>query len=151
LGLHVLTADEVRSLQFDFISTEQVVEHLPQPREAVLELIKCLAPGGVLKISVPDGGGIKKTLRSWTWREAMTRRNEIMPVQPLEHLNCFNSNSLGQFARGCGLKPVNFPIALAYAYSTDWSTPRAMAKNVLRPIKRFVRRKGCYALFEHGA
>jgi SAM-dependent methyltransferase len=148
LGLLVLANDEVRSQRFDFISTEQVVEHLPQPRESVLELIECLAPGGVLKISVPDGGRIKTTLRSWKWRYAMARRNEIMPVQPLEHLNCFNSDSLSRFALGCGLRPVDFPIALAYAYSTDWSTPRATAKNVLRPLKRFVTRKGCYALFE---
>ena len=115
-----------------------------------MTLKNALADGGILKISVPDGSDIKVVLRSWTWSDALANREKIMPLQPIEHLNCFTPASLSKFADGCGLKPVSLPLGLVYAYSTDWNGTRAIAKNLLRPIKRFVMHKGCYGLFEHG-
>lgn len=147
-GIKVLSAEELPSYSFDFIGTEQVVEHLPYPRQTVAALTDVLASGGVLKISVPDGSDIKSVLRSWNWEGAMVRKGEIMPVHPLEHLNCFTPSSLRKLADGCKLKPVSLPLGLVYAYSTDWSSARAAAKNLLRPIKRFVFHRGCCGLFE---
>ena len=147
-GIKVLATDELPSYRFDFIGTEQVVEHLPFPRQTVMTLKDALANEGVMKISVPDGSDIKSVLRSWTWDDGIANKAKIMPVHPLEHLNCFTPSSLRNFAEGCELKPVSLPLGLVYAYSTDWSSARAAAKNLLRPIKRFVRHKGCYGLFE---
>lgn len=147
-GIKLLPPDELPDNGFDFINTEQVVEHLSFPHETVMSLKNSLADGGILKISVPDGSDIKAVLRSWKWNDAMANREKIMPLQPIEHLNCFTAPSLQKFAEGCGLKPVSLPLGLVYAYSTDWSGTRAIAKNLLRPVKRFVLRKGCYGLFE---
>jgi hypothetical protein len=150
LGIKVVDLAELSGMKFDFICTEQVIEHLNEPREAVLVLRDCLDDAGVLKISVPDGSNVKAVLKSWNWSGALSRKNEIMPVHPLEHLNCFDPRSLRAFAKSCGLKPVSLPFALMLAYSTDWSTAKLAAKNVLRPVKRFVLQDGCYALFRRG-
>lgn len=148
LGIQVLLETEIAHQHFDFINTEQVIEHLVAPRDAVSRLRSCLAPGGLLKVSVPDGSGIESVLRSWKWRAALDRRDDIMPVQPLEHLNCFQPASLRRLGELCNLRDVAIPLSTTYAYSTDWSSARQVARNVLRPIKRFIRKRGCYVLFE---
>lgn len=147
-GIKLLPPDDLPGNSFDFINTEQVLEHLSFPRDTAMTLKNALAAGGILKISVPDGSDIKAVLRSWSWSDALANKDKIMPVHPLEHLNCFTPSSLQKFAAGCGLKPVSLPLNLVYAYSTGWNSPRAVAQNLLRPIKRFVLRKGCYGLFE---
>jgi SAM-dependent methyltransferase len=150
LGIKVVDLADLPGMKFDFICTEQVIEHLNEPREVVLALCACLEGSGILKISVPDGSKAKSVLKSWTWSGALKRKGEIMPVHPLEHLNCFDPRSLRRFAKSCGLKPVSLPLGLMLAYSTDWSTVKLAAKNVLRPVKRFVLQDGCYALFTRG-
>lgn len=147
-GIKVLSVEELSNYSFDFISMEQVVEHLSFPRQTVLAMKNVLASGGIIKISVPDGSDMKSILRSWTWDGAIAHKDKIMAVHPLEHLNCFTPASLQKFAEGCELKPISLPLGLIYAYSTDWSSPRAIAQNLLRPVKRFVLHKGCYGLFE---
>lgn len=147
LGIKVVDLADLPGMRFDFICTEQVIEHLNEPREAVLVLRDCLDAAGILKISVPDGSKTKTVLNAWTWNGALNRKDEIMPVHPLEHLNCFDPRSLRRFAQSCGLKAVRLPFGLMLAYSTDWSTTKLAAKNVLRPVKRFVLQDGCYALF----
>jgi len=147
LGLKLLGLSDLPGLKFDFIYTEQVIEHLTEPRAAVLVLHDCLENAGLLKISVPDGSKTKAVLRSWNWNVALARKEEIMPVHPLEHLNCFDPRSLRRFAQSCGLQTASLPMSLMLEYSTDWSTLKLAAKNVLRPIKRFVLHDGCYALF----
>ena len=54
--------DQLPDNNFDFIGTEQVVEHLSFPRETVMTLKNSLADGGILKISVPDGSDIRAVL-----------------------------------------------------------------------------------------
>lgn len=148
LGIKMLLPEQLPSHRFDFICTEQVIEHVTHPRDMVASLTDLLAQGGLLKISVPDGSGTKAVLRSWKWEGAQARQDDIMPIHPMEHLNCFTPESLNKLAQGCGLKPVSLPLSLVYAYTTDWSSARLAAKNVLRPIKRFVQHRGCYGLFE---
>ena len=147
-GIKVLLAEELHDYCFDFINTEQVVEHLPHPRQTVTALKDVLASGGILKISVPDGSAIKSVLQTWSWVGAINNKTKLSPVHPLEHLNCFTPSSLRKVAEVCDMTPVSVPLGLIYAYSTDWSSARTIGKNLLRPIKRFVLQKGCDGLFE---
>ena len=150
VGLNIVEISDLEHCQFDFINTEQVIEHVAEPRRVVEMLKKHLAPGGVIKLSVPDGKDMTQTLNSWNWADSLARKEEIMPIHPLEHLNCFTSDSLTHMAELCGLKRISVPLITCYAYSTDWSSLKLAAKNILRPIKRFKLNKGCYALFSHG-
>ena len=149
IGLKIIEEQDIVNYEFDFISTEQVIEHLSEPRAAAEMLKKCLAPSGIIKFSVPDGKNLESILRSWNWADSYSRRDIIMPVQPLEHINCFTSDSLLRFANSCGYKRIGLPLSTAYAYSTEWAGLRTIAKNILRPIYRFKLMKGCYALFSH--
>jgi SAM-dependent methyltransferase len=147
IGLKTIETQDIVDYEFDFINTEQVIEHLVDPRAEIEMLKKCLADDGMIKLSVPDGKGVESVLRSWDWKDSFPRRSLVVPFQPLEHLNIFTSDSLLHLANSCGLKRIGLPLSISYAYSTDWSSVRLIAKNILRPIKRFKLMKGCYALF----
>jgi len=150
LGFSILASDELHTNveKFDFINTEQVLEHLANPAEVTASLIRLLKPGGIIKLSVPDGRGIPRRLEHWDWAGANERREVLMPIQPLEHINCFTSDSLNRFAGRFGLKRLGLPIRNALAFPADWSGWRTISKGLLRPIKRHVLKRGCYALYE---
>lgn len=146
-GFEVLDLDALAGRQFAFINTEQAVEHLSNPRPLVEQLRTLMAPGGLIKLSVPDGSRALQTLKCWNWSGACALRDDILPIHPLEHLNCFTPKSLNHFAIQCGLRRERLPLRIAYGFPGDWSNARAAAKNLVRPIKRFVLMEGCYALF----
>jgi hypothetical protein len=85
---------------FHFINAEQVFEHLPDPRRYFDQLASLLAPGGVMRISVPDGSGFERQLSTGTWRPQKDA------AHPLEHVNCFTPTSLRALARGRDIRVV---------------------------------------------
>lgn len=109
-GVRIINFEEISSLQFDFINTEQVFEHLSEPGGTLAYLRQSLAPDGILKISVPDGGDIQQRLNMGNWQAPKTSRYSLNPVAPLEHINCFNRASLLQLAREVSLEPIDFQV-----------------------------------------
>lgn len=129
-GIRVIDYEEISKLRFDFINTEQVFEHLTEPRETLAHLKQSLKVDGILKISVPDGGDIRQRLKKWNWQAPKYTVESLNPVAPLEHLNCFNRDSLSRLARECGLIPIEVPTA------TIQICPRGgiqTVKTILRP------------------
>lgn len=102
IGIEIIDWDEIPKRRFDYINTEQVFEHLIDPRLVIEHLSKALKPGGLLKISVPDGRGARKTLLDFGAASA----KQIMPIAPLEHVNCFDHRSLVKLGEQVGLRPV---------------------------------------------
>jgi len=147
-GFQVAATKDLESNSFDFINTEQVVEHLSNPRVVVQWLCGLLRRDGVLKLSVPDGTGIDAVLAHWDWSNAYEQRERIMPLQPLEHLNCFTSASLNRFAGQFGLERLGVPLRAAYSSLVDLDSAKGLVRAVARPIKRFVFKRGCYGLFQ---
>lgn len=147
LGFSVKQFDQLDGESFDFINTEQVIEHLSDPAATVRALMQRLSPHGILKLSVPDGTGIDRVLGSWEWRLTPANRERIMPIQPLEHLNCFTPESLDHFAAQFSLRRIGVPLRMAYAYPADLSGAGGLLKTIVRPVKRFVLKRGCYALY----
>ena len=145
--IEVIGWDEIPEHQFDFINTEQVFEHLPQPLDTLCHLTKALKVGGLLKISVPNGGDIKRRLRVMDWHARKGTRNSLNPVSPLEHINCFCRAAVIRMAARAGLRRVRFPLRLQYAYSTGWTRAKPALKDILRPIYRDILQKGTYLLF----
>src|SRR5262249_3118040 len=80
--------------RFHFINTEQVLEHVTEPSALVADLASRLRPQGILKISVPSNHGLKATFERLAAGQARVPRDEIMPLQPLEHVNCFTAKGL---------------------------------------------------------
>lgn len=91
--------------RFDCINTDQVIEHVPDPDDVVALLARLLAPGGVLKIAVPNAARELRALRRGKWQPGKGA------LQPLEHVNCFRRRPLDRLARRHGLRPLPFPWA----------------------------------------
>lgn len=101
-GIRVI--DSLDSLErYDYIGCNQALEHVADPHETLARLVAALAPGGLLRLSVPDGRDMERRLREPGWRAAKDA------LHPLEHLNCFTSDTLARLAARVGLRPVPEP------------------------------------------
>lgn len=150
-GIEILDWNRLPSGAFDFINTEQVFEHIAAPLDTLNHLKKSLKQNGLIKISVPDGSVIKRRLKVMDWNAPKGSRNSLNPVAPLEHINCFNRNSIIQMAEIAGMEPVNLPLLTQYQFSTGWYRTKRILKNLLFPVYRNVLRKGTYLFFRHTA
>jgi SAM-dependent methyltransferase len=145
-GVVPVELDAIPSLGVDFINAEQVFEHLAEPREVLRMLARALAPGGILKISVPLARGIDARLSRFDWdpRGSAT----IMPIHPLEHLNAFDAASLAAFAATEGLAPMRIPRRAYLAFfRAPGAVPRGLApfaKALARPLYHRFSRTNLY-------
>jgi SAM-dependent methyltransferase len=95
IGVHsgeISDADFPRE-RFDLITSFQVFEHLLDPRTVLTELVRHLAPGGLLLVEVPNLHDVRER----------RRRGATMDDS---HLFYFNEHSLGGLMRACGLRVV---------------------------------------------
>lgn len=109
-GHDAFILEELPSERFHFVNTEQVVEHLVEPCEVLQQLVDALRPGGLLRISVPNGAGIVDRLEHADWRAPKGSPASLNAVAPLEHLNCFDHGSLRQLGQSVGLEPFHYPL-----------------------------------------
>ncbi|HYJ82992.1 MAG TPA: methyltransferase domain-containing protein [Allosphingosinicella sp.] len=141
-GVRTVTDSEIPGHRFDFINTEQVFEHVPQPLQLLELLAAALAPGGVIKISVPSGERIDRLLEILKEGRFKGDRDTIMPVQPLEHLNCFRRSSIRTMAGLTGLEPVRPGPWHGYAFlryprTIRLSRPKKALKELVRPVYQY--------------
>jgi hypothetical protein len=150
-GVNSITRDEIKRHKFDFINIREVLEHIGQPQETLFYLKNSLKKGGLIKISLPCGQGIKRRLKVMDWKAPKGSRNSLNPVSPLEHINCFNRNTLLKMAKLSGLKPVKMPLRLQYAYKIDWGRPiLPLLKSILKPLyDNFLNYKGTSIFFRN--
>jgi 2-polyprenyl-3-methyl-5-hydroxy-6-metoxy-1,4-benzoquinol methylase len=135
-GIKIIKFDEIPNNKFDFINTEQVFEHIPKPLQTLCHLKTALKPNGILKISVPPGNDIQRLLKIMDWTAPKGSKNSLNPVAPLEHINCFRRSSIIKMASEAGMEEVSIPMQLQYSYTTSWTNPKKIIKNLLRPIYR---------------
>jgi 2-polyprenyl-3-methyl-5-hydroxy-6-metoxy-1,4-benzoquinol methylase len=143
-GIEAIPWDEIPHHAADFINTEQVFEHLPDPLETLRHLKKGLRPGGILKISVPTANDMKRRLGVMDWHAPRESRNSLNPVAPLEHINCFNRSSLLKMAEVAGMEEIFIPTRVQYRRSTNWQGAKQIVKNFLLPIYRNVLKRQNY-------
>lgn len=143
-GIKVIMWDEIPQHRFDFINTEQVFEHIPDPLRTLLHLRTALKTNGILKISVPGANDINRQLKIMDWRAPRGSRNSLNPVAPLEHINCFRRTSLLKMASEAQMEEVFIPLTVQYRHITNWSGPKRIAKSILLPIYRNLLKKQNY-------
>ncbi|HYW17485.1 MAG TPA: methyltransferase domain-containing protein [Allosphingosinicella sp.] len=137
-GVRTLGDEEISGHRFDFVNTEQVFEHVPNPAGLLEKLVSALAPGGVIKISVPSGERIDGLLAKLNGGDYEGDRDTIVPVQPLEHLNCFRRSSIQALAERFGLEIVQPGPWHGYAFLRHRGTirpsrPKKALKELVRP------------------
>lgn len=108
-GTKVISWQEIPDHKFDLIYAYTVFEHLAEPLETLTYLKQALKPGGLVYITVPDGWDIKRRLDAWDWKAPKGSKNSLMPVNPLQHINCFTHDALVQMANIAGLSLVTIP------------------------------------------
>ena len=128
-GITVLSADELPAGEFDFINCNQVLEHLSDPLEVLQKLTRALKPDGLIHLNVPDCRKPKRELR----KGRITPRL-IKAMDPLQHINGFDHDSLLRLAARVGLKPVSLPLWISYACNASWLPPRKLFWYLWRPF-----------------
>lgn len=146
-GIEALAWEEIPNRAFDLINTDQVFEHIPDPLVALRHLVRALKPGGLVKLSVPDGTTILERLKAMDWEAPVTSPNSLHAVAPLEHINCFSRASLVHMAALAGLEPAPMPLRLQYQFAANWSSLSAARRNLLLPIWHNLLGRGTYLFF----
>ena len=128
-------------LTYDFINTEQVFEHLTDPLGTAQMLAAVLSPGGILKVSVPSPHGLDRQLDRLRPGQPEVAYDDILPLQPLEHVNCFSLKGLHALARQSGLNFTRPPILRSYRTllrpgALDPRLPKSALKELARPLYR---------------
>ena len=131
-GQTVLDAGDLPPGYFHFINTEQVFEHLVEPVAVLGRLASALRPGGLVRISVPNGGDIESRLSNADWTASKGSHRSLNAVAPLEHVNCFDHRSLVALGERAGLRRFTYP---ARQYFDSWERSRFIASAVLHKFK----------------
>jgi SAM-dependent methyltransferase/uncharacterized protein YbjQ (UPF0145 family) len=92
----VLGRDPIPWSGFDVVVLSHVLEHLPQPLDALRELAAVLNPGGWLYVAVPDVGSIDFRIFGKQWDV----------FSPLVHLQYFTEGSLRRLVEAAGFVDV---------------------------------------------
>ncbi len=148
-GINVISWDEIPKHSFDFINTEQVFEHIPNPLDTLIHLKDALKPEGMLKISVPTANDITRRLKLMDWTARKGTRNSLNPVAPLEHINYFRRSSLIKMAALAGMEEVVIPMTTQYIYTSNWCGVNKIAKNIFLPIYRNILKRQNYLFFRN--
>jgi len=77
---------------FDVITSWDVIEHLDDPKAALMAISARLKPGGHLILSTPDIGSLAAKLTGQGW----------WYLDPVQHVILFNRNSLASLLQGAG-------------------------------------------------
>ncbi len=134
-GIAAIDLEQLAEERFDFINTEQVLEHVSRPLDIVRQLRGSLKSGGVIKVSVPDGRDIERRIPLMDWSAPRNDRRYLMPATPLIHVNTFNRDSIRAMGRAAGLSVVSWPLRWDYSL-LDATQLKTLGKSLLRPLYR---------------
>lgn len=89
--------------RFDFIRLRDVIEHLPNPHEVLVDIARLLQPGGVLLVATPNEASLPTRARA----ALGVRKTLVATVNPPHHLHGFTPATLERILRRAGLVPVH--------------------------------------------
>ncbi len=147
-GLEVIPLEKLPDEHFDFINSEQVFEHLPNPLEILNILQKALKPHGLLRINVPDGSKIRRNIKKGNWTFPAEPNRIVNPISPLEHINCYSGYSMARMADATGLRIIKMPIPVQLKYNVNISGLSGMLKKIVRPFYTSYFPRGVCTYFE---
>jgi 2-polyprenyl-3-methyl-5-hydroxy-6-metoxy-1,4-benzoquinol methylase len=147
VGIKTMQLDNLPAKYFDFINTEQVFEHIENPRETLETLTESLKNGGIIKISVPNGNNFENKYFSLNWKKTRFEKYSPHIISTLEHINLFTTKSLIKLTEKAGLQPFFIPLRKQYKYSIILSPLLSMIENLVLPLKRNILKTETYMFF----
>jgi 2-polyprenyl-3-methyl-5-hydroxy-6-metoxy-1,4-benzoquinol methylase len=111
-GIKVIKHEEIKDIEFDIINLSDVLEHVGNPMELIIDLAASLKVGGLLRISVPSDVNILGVLKKGGDLDFYD--SGLNCVAPLEHINFFSAKSLNYMAEKIGCDYVNHMEFLIY-------------------------------------
>ncbi len=107
---------------FDVVSLYHVLEHLPNPLEAMRIIIKSVRPGGIVVIEVPNVRGLTARLKGSHWHYYLNH-----------HVNYFGPSDLVRMSAviNCQVLEVRGDYDFTYPIGLKW---KVAIKSVLRSI-----------------
>jgi len=147
-NIEIVDIENVEENKFDCINTEQVFEHISNPLHTLRKLYLLVRPGGLIKISVPDGYLLPELLKINDWNAPKGTAHSLNAVAPLEHINCFTFQSLFSMGQAAGLV-----LEPKLSYRKYLVTPQDILKNKFRYwyINKLRPNKGTYLFFRKPA
>ncbi len=117
LGLEVIEDEDIDTMTFDLVHTEQVLEHLVHPGRDFARLARAVAPGGVFKAAIPYRGKLETLLKtkglptvamfaSGGARAIPGETESFAAIMPLEHLNAYSDRTIDWLVKANGLKEI---------------------------------------------
>lgn len=140
-GIKVIGFDDLPENQFHFVNTEQVLEHLVEPLETAERLVASLRPGGLMRISVPNGKSVRGLLADPDWVAPKGSARSLNAIAPLEHVNCFTHKTVMHLAASLGLSAFTYPTR---QFLDTWERMRFVASAVPHAVRK---PKGTMLLF----
>jgi SAM-dependent methyltransferase len=140
-GVKTVAFDDLASGEFDFVNTEQVMEHVTDVDDVMGRLVAALRPEGILKISVPAQNRVRNALSQLSMGQTPNPL-ELDPRFPLEPVNAFSVRGLKMLGNRFGLLPVvpTRQDRLAFLrYREGWSIryPKNTVKELVRPFTSY--------------
>lgn len=139
LGVRVeadLWGARFRDRSFDAVTLWDVIEHLPDPRRALLEVARVLKPEGICSVVTPDNGSLAARLLGPRWEE-----RQKMP----EHIFFFDRASLAALLRATGFEPLEWgTIGKRMSLDETLTRLRPAAHAVLGPLLWTLRATGAH-------
>ena len=119
-GARTVTLNEARSETYDLITSMQVLEHLPSPRETLDEIAATMKPETLLYVEMPHEDLMRSSADP---HERLARKRHWH-----EHINFFTPESLDALFKTCGLTIIERTSHPVHAGGKDWHNFRIVAK-----------------------
>jgi 2-polyprenyl-3-methyl-5-hydroxy-6-metoxy-1,4-benzoquinol methylase len=147
-GIEVVPWEEIPARRFELINCDQVLEHVVDPLETLTYIAGSLSPGGLLKVSVPDGADLKARLRRGRWMAPEGSADSLLSITPLQHINCFHHDALVAMARRAGLRVADIPLTAQLSATVDRFTPAQIVNGLTRPLGRALLTRDTYLFLQ---
>lgn len=111
---------------FHFIRLRDVIEHLPNPYESLLEIRRILVPGGVVLLATPNQDGLPTQMRLWLGGSHVN----VATVPPPHHIHGFTPSTLARILERAKLKTLEIktttPVDPAYVTANNMRAKRKL-------------------------
>jgi len=106
--INVISNIENSVKKFDFIYSEETFEHIPNPKETLINLSKNLNNGGFMLLRFPS---------SFLFKFKLSKKYQPSSdcAHPLEHINLLRKKSFNKMTEDSNLKIINFKSQFSFS------------------------------------